>query len=87
MILLEQRPFRIGDKEKECVLKSLMCAIHIIQDDLKSINELELDLKELEELPTCPTINTLGLIFGKKLNYYKRGNVIYPPGLRRLEVK
>jgi len=41
MKLLEQQPMKIGDMEKECVLKSLMCAIHIIQEDLKSVNELE----------------------------------------------
>lgn len=56
MILLEQKPKKIKDMEKECVLKSLMCAIHIIQNDLKSVNEL--DLKGSEELPLCPTINT-----------------------------
>ena len=86
MILLEQKPFRIGDKEKECVLKSLMCSIHIIQEDLECVNEL--DLKGLEELPLCPTINTLGLIFNKKLNYYKRGETKYIHlAYRRLEVK
>ena len=71
MIFLVQQPMKIGDKEKECVIKSLMCAIHIIQEDLKCVNEL--DLKGLEEPPTCPTVNTLGYIFGKKQNYYKRG--------------
>jgi len=81
MELLEQQPMKIGDMEKECVLKSLMCAIHIIRNDLKSVNELE--LKGLEELPLCPTINTLGLIFGKKQVYYKRGTLspMKKPGL------
>jgi len=81
MTLLEQQPKKIRDMEKECVVKSLMCAIHIIQDDLKSVNGLE--LKELEELPLCPTINTLGLIFGKKQVYYERGRFkrTNPPGL------
>ena len=81
MVFLEQSPKRLADAENEIIKKSLMCSIHIIQEDLKCVNEL--DLKGSEELPLCPTVNTLGLIFGKKQVYYKRGSInpMKKPGL------
>ena len=75
-IYLAQQPYKIRHREAECVKKSLKCAIRIIQEDLECVNDV--DLKGLEELPLCPTINALGNIFGKEIIFYKRGDRVLP---------
>ena len=43
-ILLDQQPLKIGEPEKECVEKSLRCALQIIKDDIDYVNNVDTEL-------------------------------------------
>ena len=43
-ILLDQQPLKIGEPEKECVEKSLRCALQIIKDDIDYVNDVDAKL-------------------------------------------
>ena len=46
-ILLEQQPMKIGQSEKDCVEKSVRCALQIVKDDLEYMNDVDTAMRAL----------------------------------------
>jgi hypothetical protein len=46
-ILLEQQPMKIGTSEKDCVEKSIRCALQIVKEDLKYVNDVDAAMRAL----------------------------------------
>ena len=78
---------KIGTMEKECVEKSIRCALQIVKDDLDIVNSIDKDniLRSSREqheqggggevkLQHCSTLNALGHIFNRTKVYYKKSN-------------
>jgi len=63
-ILLEQVPQKIGSLEKSCVQESLMKALLIVLEELK-LKGTNLAAGD------CVVVDVLGLLFNKKMPYYK----------------
>ena len=46
-ILLEQQPVKIGQMEKDCVEKSVRCALQIVKEDLDYMNDVDSAMRAL----------------------------------------
>ena len=81
---------QIGTMEKECVEKSIRCALQIVKDDLDIVNSIDRDnilrssrdeqeqggdnINNFVKLQHCSTLNALGHIFNRTKVYYKKSN-------------
>eukprot|EP00804_Cyclotella_cryptica_P003556 CCRYP_002177-RC/>CCRYP_002177-RC protein AED:0.09 eAED:0.09 QI:151/1/1/1/0.8/0.83/6/655/3175 len=67
-ILLEQQPAKIGPQERECVEKSVRCALTIVRDDLERLAQAS---HAPDGIDVCSTLPVLHHILHKKKIYYR----------------
>lgn len=73
-ILLEQQPAKIGQQERDCVEKSVRCALTIVRDDLEALANTDVGNSEASansQLAVCTTLPVLHHILHKKKVYYR----------------